>query len=73
MVEITENIKLRKIWWLKLPKTLKYAKSDGWCCQNIVVLKIWRLKITKTLNNEKSDGWSIVKPWSTQNLIVEVA
>ena len=46
MVEITENIELRKIWLLKLPNTLK---------------------------NEKSDGWSIVKPWSTQNLMVEVA
>ena len=72
MVEITENLELRKIWWLKLPKTLKYSKSDGWSR-----LKHWRtqnlmVESTKTLKNAKSDGWSWLIHLRTKNLIVEV-
>ena len=75
-VEITENIELRKIWCLKLPKTLnglkllwlkftkrmKNAKSDGWNYTTYIELReIWSLKFPKTLKCSKSDGWSFAK------------
>ena len=61
-----------KIWWLKLPKTLKCSKSNGWRSlkrwrtQNLMVeitenmeqRKIWWLKSPKTLKYAKSNGWS---------------
>ena len=58
MVEITENIELRKIWWLKLPNTLKNEKSDGWSIVNPLT--------TQNLMVEER-----LKRWSAQNLMVE--
>ena len=88
MVEITKNIELSKMGWLKFPKTLKCSKSD--VSKNPKTLKNaksdgWNYRKHRT--TAKSDGWSRLKPkvlkiwWLklqktlelTQNLMVEIA
>ena len=73
MVEVAENLEVPKIWWWKWLKTLKCWKSDGW--RSVIRWRMQNLIVEITENIELRKIWSLgscIKPWSTQNPMVEV-
>ena len=73
MVEITENIDLSKMGWLKFPKTFQCSKFSGWSCLKHSRAQNLMLKIIKMLKKAKSDGWNYEKHRTKQNGMVEVS
>ena len=72
-VEVALNIEVLKIWWLKITKTLKNAKSDDSKYRKHRTTQNLRPEYAKELKDGKSDGWNYRKHRTTQNRMVEVA